>query len=171
MVNPANPATDEAVERLARRAAFAAEVETRTGIDEAMIHRLVHCFYDRVRTDALLGPVFDARIKDWEPHLARMCAFWSSVVLTTGQYHGRPMQAHTPLPVEAEHFNRWLAMFEATARDVCPPTAAALFIAKAQLIAQSLELGIAVYRGLLLKPGMRLTASTGHTCANERIIP
>ena len=34
-----------------RRAAFAADVTARTRIDEAMIYRLVHSFYDRVRAD------------------------------------------------------------------------------------------------------------------------
>ena len=143
-------------ERTSRRAAFAAEITARTGIDEALIHQLVHSFYDSVRADPLLGPVFEARITNWPVHLARMCAFWSSVVLMTGRYHGRPMQAHAPLPVDAKHFDRWLAMFEATAENVCPPAAAALFIEKARLIAQSLELGIATQRGLLLAPGARL---------------
>lgn len=171
MVNPAVAAAEIVAERQARRAAFAAEVEARTGIDEAMIHRLVHGFYDRVRADALLGPIFEARIGDWGPHLARMCAFWSSVALMTGRYHGRPMPAHMPLPVGAMHFDRWLALFEATAAELCPPAAAALFIEKAQMIAQSLELGIAMHRGLLLQPGMRLTAPSGHACADERIDP
>ncbi len=149
---------DGADERSARRAAFAAEIEERTGIDEAMIQRLVHAFYERVRGDVVLAPVFDARITNWPPHLARMCAFWSSVVLMTGRYHGRPMQAHAPLPVDAQHFDRWLALFEDTARVVCPPAAAALFIEKARMIAQSLELGIATGRGYLLAPGQRLPA-------------
>ena len=141
-----------------RRAAFAADVETRTGIDEETIARLVHAFYARVRADALLGPVFDSRITDWTPHLQRMCAFWSSVVLMTGRYHGRPMPAHAPLPVDAAHFDRWLALFEATAREVCAPAAAELFLAKARMIASSLELGIATHRGMLLRPGERLPA-------------
>ncbi len=62
-----------------RRARITAEIMQRTGITEAMIERLVHGFYAKVRADAILGPIFDARIRDWEPHLAQMCAFWSSV--------------------------------------------------------------------------------------------
>jgi hemoglobin len=143
-----------------RRLAFAAEVHARTGIDEEMIRRLVHAFYGRVRADPLLGDVFAARITDWEPHLERMCAFWSSVALMTGRYHGRPMQVHAPLPIDATHFDRWLSLFEVTARAECPPTAAALFIEKARMIAASLELGIASHRGLLLRVGERLPAST-----------
>lgn len=139
-----------------RRAESVAHVQASTGIDEAMIGRLVDGFYDRVRCDPMLGPVFAARITDWAPHLDRMRAFWSSVVLHTGRYHGRPMPAHAQLPIAADHFDRWLALFEATARDLCPPAAAALFLAKARMIAESLELGVASSRGLLLKRGERL---------------
>jgi hemoglobin len=139
-----------------RRSAFAADVHERTGIDEAMIQRLVHSFYEHVRADPLLRPVFEARVTNWEPHLERMCAFWSSVTLMTGRYHGRPMQAHAPLPIGGAHFDRWLALFEATAREVCPPPAADLFITKARMIAASLELGIATNRGLALRLGERL---------------
>jgi len=139
-----------------RRAAFAAEVEARTGINEEMIRLLVHAFYDRVRADGVLGPIFSARISNWEPHLERMCAFWSSVTRMTGRYHGRPMQAHAPLPIGGAHFDRWLNLFAATARDVCPPAAAEHFIEKAQMIAESLELGIASFRGIMLEKGQRL---------------
>jgi hemoglobin len=72
-----------------------------TGIDEAMIRRLVHGFYSRIRIDPVLGPIFAARIKEWDLHLSRMCAFWSSVVPMTGRYHGRPMQKHALLPVSS----------------------------------------------------------------------
>jgi hemoglobin len=72
---------------IARRERVSAEIAQRTGITEAMIERLVNTFYAKVRADAVLAPVFDARIHDWEPHLAQMCAFWSSVVLMTGRYH------------------------------------------------------------------------------------
>lgn len=131
----------------ARRAALTAEVAAATGIDDAMIERLVRAFYGRVRDDDLLGPVFAARIADWEPHIARMCAFWSSVALMTGHYHGDPMGKHRDLPVDARHFERWLALFEATAAEVCPPAAAEHFVVRARRIAESLQLGIAVARG------------------------
>lgn len=147
--------SDEADPDLKVRA-YTAEVQARTGIDDAMIKTLVHTFYDRVRADPMLGPVFDARIKDWPPHLAQMCAFWSSVTLMTGRYHGRPMPKHAPLPVSAAHFDHWLELFEATARDVCPPAAADLFVEKARMIAMSLEMGVAMFRGARLKPGERL---------------
>ncbi|HEX4113479.1 MAG TPA: group III truncated hemoglobin [Stellaceae bacterium] len=139
-----------------RRAAIAAQIEAATGIDEAMIDRLVRGFYARVVQDDVIGPVFNERITDWEPHLQRMCAFWSSVVLMTGRYHGQPMPMHLPLPIDGRHFDRWLALFEATARDLCPAAAADLFVDRAHRIGESLELGIAMGRGGMLKKGERL---------------
>jgi hemoglobin len=133
-----------------RRAQVIAGIAGRTGIDEAMIERLVRGFYARIREDELLGPIFTARIPDWEPHLQRMFAFWSSVALMSGRYHGQPMRAHLPLPVDARHFDRWLALFEEAARALCPPAAAEHFIERARRIAESLELGLAVHHGVML---------------------
>jgi hemoglobin len=138
---------------------IAAEIVARTGIDEAMIERLVRSFYAKVRTDPLLAPVFEARIRDWEPHLQRMCAFWSSVALTSRRYHGSPMAKHLPLPVAAEHFDRWLSLFADTAREICPPEAQAHFVERAGRIAESLELGIAGRHGVLLGRGERFQRS------------
>lgn len=138
-----------------RRQSIVRRIEAETGIDEPMIARLVDAFYDRVRGDPLIGPVFDERISDWGPHLEQMKLFWSSVALMSGVYHGRPMPKHLPLPVDARHFDRWLDLFEATAADVCPPAAAAHFIERARRIAESLELGIAGAQGVLLRKGER----------------
>jgi len=137
------------------RAEIAAEIVARTGIDEAMIERLVRRFYEAVREDALLAPIFAARIRDWEPHLQRMFAFWSSVALMSGRYHGQPMAKHLPLPADGRHFDRWLALFEATARRECPPAAAEHFIERARRIAESLEMGMAAAHGVFLRPGER----------------
>ena len=38
-----------------RRERITAEISERTGITEAMIERLVHAFYDKVRADAVLS--------------------------------------------------------------------------------------------------------------------
>lgn len=133
-----------------------AEIVARTGIDEAMMKSLVRAFYARVRKDALLGPVFAARIVDWEPHLQRMCAFWSSVALMSGRYHGQPMEKHLSLPVDARHFDRWLALFAQTANNICLPAASNHFVERANTIAQSLEMGIAARDGIILRKGERL---------------
>lgn len=129
------------------RNALIEDIKARTGIDEPMIERLVHAFYAKARRDPLIGPVFESKVEDWNAHLQRMCAFWSSVMLMSGRYHGQPMVAHAPLPIETQHFNRWLEIFAATASEVCPPQAAAHFIERAHRIADSLEFGIAAAKG------------------------
>lgn len=138
-----------------RRSELVADAMARTGIDGPMIERLVHAFYAKVRRDELLGPIFDARIVDWDKHLARMCLFWASVALGAGTYEGSPMQVHAPLPVDARHFDRWLALFEETANEICPPAAAEHFVVRARRIAQSLELGVASRNGRILRRGER----------------
>lgn len=119
-----------------------AETMARTGLDEAILTQLVHGFYDKVREDPVLGPVFEARIDDWEPHLEKMVAFWSSVALMTGRYHGAPVPKHAGLPVTWAHFERWLHLFRETAREVCPPAGATHVIERAERIARSLHLAV-----------------------------
>ena len=156
MGHPVDPAVSSS-----RRATLVEQIRAETGIDEAMIARLVDRFYDRVRVDPLIGPVFSDRITDWGPHLEQMRLFWSSVALMSGVYHGRPMPKHFPLPVDARHFDRWLELFEATAAEVCPPAAAAHFIERARRIAESLELGIAGANGVLPGKGERYLRTAG----------
>jgi hemoglobin len=124
-----------------------ADIVGRTGIDEAMIDRLVRAFYRRARLDPFIGPIFEAEIGDWDAHIDRLKDFWSSVALMSGRYHGQPMAAHMRLPVGTPQFDRWLEIFAATARDVCPPADAAHFLERAHRIADSLELGIATRKG------------------------
>jgi hemoglobin len=143
-----------------RRAQIVQQMREQTGIDERMIDQLVRGFYARVRDDELLGPVFNSRIQDWEPHLQRMCDFWSSVVLASGVYHGQPMRMHLPLPVDAVHFDRWLELFEQTARALFEEHIVQFFMERARRIALSLELGIASSHGVLLGPGERFAGSS-----------
>ena len=125
------------------------------GITEEMIRDVVHAFYAKIRTDPALGPIFNRVIgDDWDPHLAKMCAFWSSVLLMTGRFKGAPMAAHVQIPgIRATHFARWLHVFRQTVETVCPPAAAAMFIAKSEMIAQALQLHIAATWGELPQAG------------------
>ena len=113
-------------------------------MDEGKIKAVVHCFYGRVRQDALLGPIFNGIISDWDHHLGLLGDFWSSVMLTSGRYKGNPMITHlkhAPL-LAPEAFQRWLALWEATTSDILPPDEAAEMLSRARRIAASLQLGI-----------------------------
>ena len=120
----------------------------KVGVTEPMIRQVVHAFYGKVRSDPVLGPIFNGAIDDWDAHLAHLCDFWSAVLLGSGRFRGAPMEAHvrvaerSPMP-----FGRWLALFSQTAREHCPPDAAALFEVRAQAVARSLHLGIEAARG------------------------
>jgi hemoglobin len=157
-----NNASDFAVARAdggpERRSRITTEIMDRTGIDDAMIERLVRTFYGRVQLDPLIGPVFAAKVFDWEHHIAKLCAFWSSVALMSGRYHGQPMPKHMTLAIDGSHFDRWLELFEATARELCPPVAAVHFIERARRIADSLEMGVATQQGRIYSPRHSLRA-------------
>jgi len=62
--------------------------------------------------------------------------------LMTGRYHGAPVPAHVGLPVEWNHFERWLALFRETAVEICPPEGAAHIIERAERIARSLHMAV-----------------------------
>ncbi|MDG4906088.1 MAG: group III truncated hemoglobin [Mesorhizobium sp.] len=116
----------------------------RPGVDRASIGALVRKFYARVREDEQLGPIFTREITgDWGPHLEKMTNFWCSVMLKSGDYHGRPVPAHLKLEdVTEADFDTWLALFRATASDQFEPETAAVFIERAERIAASLKLAM-----------------------------
>jgi hemoglobin len=119
------------------------------GITEERLRALVELFYGRVRQDDLIGPVFNDAIADWPEHLEKLQAFWSSVMLTSGRYKGRPLPAHIKHGdrIGPESFERWLALWRDATAELLPPAAAAAMQEKAARIAESLSLGIAFASG------------------------
>jgi len=83
-------------------------------IDGTRIPLMVDSFYDLVRQDSLLGPIFDEAIDDWGVHLPKMYLFWERLLFGTGAYAGNPYAKHEMLPVDKEHFNRWVDLFVQT---------------------------------------------------------
>jgi hemoglobin len=131
------------VQRAEKRAAA-----ERIGVDAEYIDRFVETFYAKVRDDGLLGPIFAARIADWPAHLARMKAFWRSVLHNSGEFSGNPMLKHLAIPgLEQRHFAHWLELFYATLREAeGDPEATALVGVRARMIADSLLTAIAMRR-------------------------
>ncbi len=114
-------------------------------ISDDSIARLVHGFYAKVRADAQLAPIFANAIADdqWEPHLAKMRDFWSSVMLTTGRYKGNPVAVHMAVAgLEPHLFSRWLELFGETCGGLFEPEIADAFRTKAVRIADSLKLAL-----------------------------
>ena len=112
-------------------------------ITESSIVQLVDTFYARVRDDAVLSPVFEAKLAGrWHEHMPRMYAFWTKVLLGTGEFNGNVFGKHMALSgIETDHFVRWLTLFRLTAVDVFGVDGAGDALAVAQRIASSLQLG------------------------------
>ena len=121
---------------------------------EVEIRSFVHAFYARIRVDAALGPIFNGHIDDWDAHLAKLCDFWSSLLLRTGRFSGAPMPKHAVLPdLSAALFERWLALFRTTLAD--QPNTAMADAANhfAERVAQSLWQGYQLLRAPGVLPG------------------
>lgn len=108
---------------------------------------LVHSFYDKVRGDDVLGPIFNAHITDWDRHLGKMVDFWSAILRGSARYHGTPMPKHAVLPaLNAELFQRWLGLFRATTQALGNVAMSRRAESMAQRIAQSLWYGYQLHR-------------------------
>jgi hemoglobin len=114
-----------------------------TSITAASIPLMVDAFYARVRDDAVLGPVFASKLEGrWDQHMPRMYAFWTKVLLGTGEFEGNVFAKHMALNgISKEHFVRWLALFRMTAIEVFGIEESAAAIQVAERIAGSLQLG------------------------------
>lgn len=114
-----------------------------SSITEASIPVMVDTFYARVREDPVLSLVFESRLAGrWDQHMPRMYAFWTKVLLGTGEFDGNVFGKHMALSgISKEHFVRWLALFRMTAIEVFGIDDAAAPILVAERIAGSLQLG------------------------------
>ena len=121
-------------------------------ITDSQIATLVATFYARARQDDVLGPIFNRAVDDWDEHIAQITDFWSSIMLRTGRYSGRPLNPHLRLPLEPAHFDRWLALFETTAAEMFPPDVTHEFMIRARRIADNFELAIGSMRGEIRTP-------------------
>jgi hemoglobin len=108
------------------------------------IRALMDLFYGKVREDAELGPIFDRAIGGaWDAHLATMRDFWSSVMLTSGRYHGNPVKVHMDVEgMRPDLFARWLALFEQSCHELFDAGVAHAFMEKAARIAESLKIAL-----------------------------
>ena len=119
-------------------------------LDEAMVAAVVSAFYAKARRDDVLGPVFNRVVAadHWPEHIQTITDFWSSMLLGTRRYMGRPMPKHIAIPeLRDAHFQRWLTLFRATAEELCPPHIAAMFVDRAERIGFNFRVRIAQFRG------------------------
>jgi hemoglobin len=87
--------------------------------NRADIETLVNTFYEKVKTDDILGPIFNVLIPvNWNTHLPVMYQFWENAIFQTGGYTGNPMtlheHIHKKINLAIEQFDRWMQLFNYT---------------------------------------------------------
>lgn len=111
------------------------------------VKQLVDSFYGKVRNDILIGPIFDEKIQDrWPQHLSKMYTFWQTVLLGEHTYYGSPFPPHAQLPVEREHFDRWLALFSETLHENFSGKVADEAIWRAEKMAEMFQYKLQAFR-------------------------
>lgn len=91
----------------------------------------------------MLSPVFEEKLAGkWDMHMPRMYAFWTKVLLGTGQFQGNVFGKHMVLTgIEKQHFVHWLRLFKITATEIFGAEDATVPLQIAERIAASLQLG------------------------------
>ena len=122
-------------------------------LDETRIAALVDRFYDKVRADPSIGPIFNAAVHDWAEHKELLTRFWCSVALGAHSYRGNPMAVHRGQPaIRAVHFARWLELWRETTAEVLDADDAAQMQDYADRIGRSLRMGMGLPERLDVRP-------------------
>ena len=78
------------------------------------VHTLVNTFYDRIRVDVYLGPIFNKHISDWPAHIEHLTDFWEGNLFMKRIFKGHPLHVHKRVDKEEgymineHHFGIWL---------------------------------------------------------------
>lgn len=90
--------------------------------DREDVSLLVNSFYDIIRKDDLLGPIFNSHIKkeQWPSHLEKLTDFWVTALFGVYCFKGNPTMAHRKVDanlnhtIAEKHFERWVGLWHAT---------------------------------------------------------
>ncbi|WP_295117856.1 group III truncated hemoglobin [uncultured Chitinophaga sp.] len=90
---------------------------------------IVRAFYKKATIDPLIGHFFTT-VKEinWNEHIPLITSFWENILLGGTDYKGGAMFKHIQLnrlsPMERGHFERWLALWGQTVKELyAGPTA------------------------------------------------
>ena len=126
------------------------DISSRADIDALMVS-----FYGRAMTDPVIGHLFtEVAELDLEHHLPVIGDFWESTLFGSGVYsrHGRnPLLVHGDLDrkarLEPQHFQRWLALFNASVDESFAGTRAEYAKQRGFMIAHRMQVYLAGQRG------------------------
>ncbi len=107
------------------------------------IERFVRAFYDTAFQDDLLGPIFTEVAKlDLQAHMPLMVGFWQKVLFGESDYNRDAFQPHAALharfPLNRQHFDRWLEIFETTVRSLFAGSTTELAVERARGISTAM---------------------------------
>ena len=126
--------------------------ETKEIISLHDIKKLVDTFYEKVRKDDLIGPIFNEKIQDrWPRHLEKMYTFWQTVLLGEHTYFGSPFPPHANLPVSHQHFEKWMELFKQTLDELFTGAIAEDAKWRAAKMAEMFESKIEYYKNMPFK--------------------
>ena len=126
--------------------------ETKEIISLDDIKRMVDTFYEKVRKDDLIGPIFNEKIHDrWPQHLEKMYTFWQTVLLGEHTYFGSPFPPHSNLPVSHQHFEKWMELFKQTLDELFTGAIAVDAKWRAAKMAEMFESKIEYYKNMPFK--------------------
>lgn len=86
------------------------------------IFLLVSTFYNKIKKDDFIGPIFLEMIPDeeWNAHLEKLTDFWDSTLFIKRSYKGNPMIKHQNVDqhfngsITQKHFGKWLELWFGT---------------------------------------------------------
>ncbi len=119
-------------------------------INKEAIDKLMDIFYEKVRKDKDIGPIFNAKIgtdnESWKKHKDKISNFWQGMILGEGDYNGQPLKAHMELEAfDPQLFDVWLALFEESLTLIFDDEMKFVFLQRAQMIARNFK--NIMYRG------------------------
>ena len=72
------------------------------------VNILVIQFYEKIRSDELLGPIFNAAIKNRPEYLGHLTVFWKTQLFFVAKFKGNPLKKHVEVDAQMNHFGVWL---------------------------------------------------------------
>jgi hemoglobin len=115
------------------------------GLTEPLVCEVILSFYEKVRVDEVLGPVFTEAIgNDWTAHTERIILFWLTATRLGRGYDSTGfLPAHLRnLSIRSDQLPRWLQLFGETARELCSPQAASVLIEIAERMAETIRISL-----------------------------
>ena len=116
------------------------------------IDKLMEIFYEKIRKDENLGPIFNKAIgtsdEEWKKHKAKIGNFWAGMLLGLGDYNGQPLKKHLDLPpFPQEFFEIWLKLFEESLNAIYNEEMKNVILQRAKMIAANFQNMLYKYGG------------------------